>query len=342
MKNLKENDAFLGPEEEWERLEPYGDFSRKELREILRLTLDRDEIRSHEVVTGGKCNTNIAVEFSDGERVVIRVYERDRWACRRDQVITEEVACRVPVPKMLAAVVEPGRFSGAVAEKLAGRPVGVFEWVQGRKPFEVFQRDAEAIEKVGFVLGQTLMNIHESRRFSHHGLLDEELNYRRKFASTRASFVDFLEWSLTDGRAGQRLGASTVSRLRTFIDENVHRLEAVEGAQGLVHGDYKSSNLLVGPVGDDWEVRAVLDWEFACAGTPLFDAATLLRNADRWPGFSDGFARGFKAGGGHLPDGWRRIVKLLDLMNLCGFLNGSEKREKTFEAVRALILETIS
>lgn len=342
MKNLKGNEAFLGPEEEWERLKPYADFSREQLREILRLTLDRDDIRSHEVLTGGKCNTNIAVEFSDGERVVIRVYERDRWACRRDQVITEEVACRVPVPKMLAAVSEPGGFSNAVAEKLAGRPLGIFEWVPGQKPVEVFQREEGAVEKVAFALGQTLMSIHESRRFSHHGLLDEELNFRRKFSSTRASFVDFLEWSLTEGRAGQRLGDPTVRRLRTYIDENVHQLDAAEGAHGLVHGDYKFSNLLVAPVGDDWEVRAVLDWEFACAGTPLFDAAILLRHADRWPGFSDGFARGFEAGGGNLPEGWRRVVKLLDLMNLCGFLNGSEKRDKTFQAVRALILETIS
>ena len=64
----------------------------------------------------------------------------------------------------------------------------------------------------------------------------------------------------------------------------------------LVHGDFKPSNLLVDP--EDGHVTGVLDWEFAFAGSPLFDLATLLReSANLPPDFEDGVIEGYKAAG---------------------------------------------
>lgn len=97
------------------------------------------------------------------------------------------------------------------------------------------------------------------------------------------------------------------------------------------------------PQSDGWSVAAVLDWEFALAGSPLFDAAILLRHAEHFPpGFEAAFARGFRESGGLLPDNWRDITRLLDLMNLCGFLNASGQRERLFEQVRELVRRTVT
>ena len=43
----------------------------------------------------------------------------------------------------------------------------------------------------------------------------------------------------------------------------------------LVHGDFNVKNLLLDP--GNWQVTALLDWEFAHAGTPFTDLGNLLR-----------------------------------------------------------------
>ena len=45
----------------------------------------------------------------------------------------------------------------------------------------------------------------------------------------------------------------------------------------LVHGDFGAANILVRQVQGAWQVAAVIDWEFAFAGTPLFDLGHFLR-----------------------------------------------------------------
>jgi len=94
-------------------------------------------------------------------------------------------------------------------------------------------------------------------------------------------------------------------------------LATVAGARRLVHSDFNPKNILV----RDSTVAAVLDWEFAFAGTPLFDVGNMLRFSDGYPStYVDGFVAGFRAGGGHLPERWREISEALDLFALADFL----------------------
>jgi len=46
----------------------------------------------------------------------------------------------------------------------------------------------------------------------------------------------------------------------------------------LVHADYNGKNLLMQSTHEGWQVAAVLDWEFAFAGSPLFDTGNFLRH----------------------------------------------------------------
>jgi aminoglycoside phosphotransferase (APT) family kinase protein len=94
-------------------------------------------------------------------------------------------------------------------------------------------------------------------------------------------------------------------------------LATVAGARQLLHSDFNPKNILV----RDSAVVAVLDWEFAFAGTPLFDIGNMLRFSDGYPpAYVDGFVAGFRAGGGHLPARWREITEALDLFALADFL----------------------
>ncbi len=321
------------PEALWERFEPYVELGGDELAALLDDMIGRDDLVCHTLLAGGKCNTNYRVELSDGSRLVVRIYERDAQACRRDALITELVSASVTVPDLLAR-----RDDG-----VDGRPVGVFQWVDGVAPWRAFEEgSAETGAQIGYALGETLAAIGPCKRFSHHGLLDAELGYRRRFDSNRQSFLDLISWSLHDGRAAERLGPDLAGRLERYAHAHAHLLDAVEGEQWLVHGDYKLSNVLVRPEGDGWAVSAVLDWEYAYAGTPLNDLAIMLRHEEAFPaGFGEAFARGFRDGGGVLPERWREIARLLDLMSLCGFLNASQQRTRLFDTARELIGRTI-
>jgi aminoglycoside phosphotransferase (APT) family kinase protein len=82
-------------------------------------------------------------------------------------------------------------------------------------------------------------------------------------------------------RWGAQLDASRSRQLRG-VDELRSRLTATvpssASVAGIVHGDYRLDNLVVGPPSapDAYRVRAVLDWEMATLGDPLADLGLLL------------------------------------------------------------------
>jgi len=81
------------------------------------------------------------------------------------------------------------------------------------------------------------------------------------------------------GRWRQQMEAS-YHRDLPAADELHARLAASippEGAAGIVHGDYRLDNVLVGTGPDDRDrVNAVVDWEMATLGDPLTDLALML------------------------------------------------------------------
>jgi len=60
-----------------------------------------------------------------------------------------------------------------------------------------------------------------------------------------------------------------------WLTEN---LRQDDGVRGLVHGDFRNGNLIIGPDG----VRAVLDWELAHIGDPVEDIAYISLNSWRF------------------------------------------------------------
>jgi len=86
----------------------------------------------------------------------------------------------------------------------------------------------------------------------------------------------------------------------------------------------------------------VLDWEFAVAGAPLNDIGNFLRySARQQPAYESGFSDGYLAAGGILPDDWKRLSRMVDLINLCDFLDRAEDNPTIVNAVRPLVQATL-
>lgn len=290
---------------------------------------------SASLLSAGKLNTNYKVLLEGRDQaLVLRVYTNDPIACERDAALYQLMMDKVPLAPML--------YHARSGHGL-DHPYAVFEWVSGVLLSEVLdQGNADDILGVAQSAGGVLAAINQFR-FDLPGFLGVNLEYTKTSSSATASFRDYLAEVERSGRAATRTGRSEFDRMIRFIDDQIGCLAVVETWYSLVHADYTGNNLIVRSEGGGWAVGAVLDWEFAMAGTSIFDVGVFLRNEDTLPsGFRSYFIRAFADAGGHLPAGWRRASKLLDLINQFAFLDANGDYPNTFADATARIRTTIT
>jgi len=308
-------------EDDWERATPPVTLPADEVAELVGFAPLRIQ-----TLAGGKANTHLRVQGADADQV-LRIVQRDAATAEREQRLWPMVRPHVPVPTV-------HRWSTT----RSGLPVAVMDYVAGETPADVMARAPEAAHGVGLALGHTLAGL-GAVPVAEMGLFAPDLSLSRRFDTVADSFLDLVDWSLRRGRAGKRLGPAA-ARVAAAMPRAAEALAVLDDHPGLAHGDYKSSNLLIRPAADRWEVAAVLDWEFACPFTPMLDIAILMRHRDTFPpSFQAGFAAGYGARA-WLPDDWRALSRIVDMMNLVGFLNASGDRPRLYEAVTGQLLAT--
>ena len=312
-------------EDDWERLTPHVALVAEQAQ---RLVGDLGAVRGHRLLTGGKANSNHAVELDDGRIVVVRIYERDPDALEREARILKMVGGALPTAGLLAR------------GDVDGTPAAVFEYVEGEHPSDVLAREGgRTAAEIGEAVAESLKPL-LGFEYPRVGLFAPDLSYAREFDGVAHSFVDLVGWSLRDGRARHRLSPELRAALAARLDDAARLLEPLDETVCLTHCDYKFSNILVRQE-RDWSVTAVLDWEFAGPFTPLLDVAILMRHRETFPAeFVDAFEAVY-ATGGALPEDWRWLTRVLDLMNLVGFLNASGERPRLFAAVIDRIERTV-
>jgi aminoglycoside phosphotransferase (APT) family kinase protein len=204
----------------------------------------------------------------------------------------------------------------SVDESVLSYPYAMFEWVDGVLVSEALREGDEAdVESIARAAGRTLAAVNQFE-FPQPGFLGASLDYTLKCDSSTDSFRKYLTTVEEHGRAAQRVGAAKFRDMIKFVDENLSCLSITEDWCSLVHADYTGTNLITGKKKGSWVVHAVLDWEFAMAGSSIFDIGVFLRIEDEFGlGFREGFIESFLEWGGHLPSGWRRASKMLDLLN---------------------------
>ena len=287
-----------------------------------------------EPIAGGLVNTNYRITLSGLEdSLIVRLYTRDLSACRLELDIYQLAHRGVPMAEVLYA--DP---DGACC----GRPYMVTRWVEGTKVDKLLASgDFAAIGAAALAVGETLAAL-TSYGFAEPGFFGPGLAINRPLGTSRESVVAYVRSSLFEREAGRRLGADLTGQIWKILRENAALLDEADGPATLVHGDYKAQNILLRQdPRDSWSMAAVLDWEFAMAGSSLFDLSILLRYADTLPpAFEQGVVTGYRAAGAKLPPDWKRLIKLLDLVNLCEFLCGPDPRSAMVSDVTRLVQAT--
>ncbi len=284
----------------WRRLDEQIALSSTQLTAIIQPAFPGQAVVASQPTQGGQANTNIRLELSQHpEPILLRLYTREAEtsyeiprSATKEAALHGLLATKLPVPHVLFT---------ADQNPVTGHPYMLREWVPGER-LEVVAHAlcSEDLVGLGQQVGAILAGIH-SVTFPAGGYLDESLNVvtfpHGVPGDTFAEFLDLLLGS----RGKDRLGPALTQALMAFAEREARYGATWSGPPCLTHADFGGSNILV-QVGDGGaRVAAVVDWEFAFAGTPFIDLGNLMRPPlGELPGFEAAVAYGYRAEGGPL------------------------------------------
>lgn len=160
----------------------------------------------------------------------------------------------VPVPKMIAFCDDP-QIMGAqfyIMEKIDGVPY--------RYRSELELLGEERVAAIGRRLITTLVAL--------HNLKPEDVGLQN-FGKPEGFLARQVKRWKTQLDAVHTRDLPDADKLYTALSENIPE----QTPAGIVHGDYRLDNVLIGP---DDQPAAVIDWELATLGDPLMDLALML------------------------------------------------------------------
>ena len=235
---------------------------------------------SLEPLEGGFSGETFVAHTVDGD-VVVRTYARDPERVRRRRVLAAARPRSAPGPGRSRGsaprrAVEPGVLVTRAAGGRAARPAGRRPRRRSRLGRARYRARASA---------RTLAGI----PFLHSGVFAGP-----DLAAVSGSLPDDLtDWARTARATGRLSIWSDADWCGTRRPRRSGRATAIAAGPAravLVHSDFNLKNLLVDPI--SWQLTAVVDWEFAHAGSPDADLGNLTR-FERDPAFVSALVEAF-------------------------------------------------
>lgn len=257
---------------------------------------------------GGLTNSNFRIAFGDGRASIeAKLYQHEPNPAPVERAVHRLGAARgLPIPKLL---------DGADNNAITQTPYALFEWIGGeRLDLAVRGCAPRDVQTLAWKVGTALALIH-AVHFEQFGFFDADLNVQGPIDLGGSGMQAYFKDVLMQGLARERLGPACADALLAFAARESAILDTWHGAPCLTHGDCGGTNILVTRQDAVWSVAGIIDWEFAFSGTPFFDLGNLLRAPlGGLPGFTEGIADGYRAAGGVLPDNWRALAAMTDLL----------------------------
>ncbi len=313
---------------------PALDVDENRLRDVLAKIVPGAVLRRVTPLTGGLANTNLHLSL-DGEPgdLVLRLYQRDPRQMMKEAAIAKRLQGRVPVADFLHA--ERG------ADRI-GAPFALLQWIDGVTLDSVLpELEQGALDSLGETLGRLLATVH-GERFAQPGFLDGDLDVVETFSPGAEGLIAFCAHRMADDRVAERLGRDRCRALMAYVECHAHHLDQWQGPPCLTHADFGGSNILVKQADGSIGVAAILDWEFAFAGSPFFDLGNLTRPPlEARPSFLASLDRGYRSIDGSLPDNWQALSRLVDLTAWIDFASRPDVSQTVLDDALATIDRTI-
>jgi fructokinase len=283
----------------------------------------------------GLCNFNYRIEFDPpAAPVVLRIYGRDPAACRKEAELLRLLHDTLPVPEVLHV---HAQGCGEVG------PFIIMQHVAGLT-FRQLKRTgaAVAIAQAAAAIGETLAAI---GRYTCplSSTLGASLAISDQSAPAPQPIPEMIDASLASSTLCPRLDERARACVHALVWARTQDLAGLQTETRLVHRDFNNRNILVRATRGHWTVAAVLDWEFAASGAPMFDIASFLQYERRHsPVREPHFSLGFERGGGRLPAGWWQLARIINLASQCETLTRTDVPPAIIAEVAELVRATVA
>lgn len=297
---------------------------------MLRQAIPDCRIASVTRLSGGYRNANFKVKLDSPHlTTVLRVYEHAPSLCQKEVDLIRLVGASVPVPEILFAAPTATPDMPAFA---------VFKFVEGITLRDLKQTgDKEAVAQAASSSGQILAELGKFH-FSRAGWLSASLAVTASLMEGADPLPRFVDLCLNSANLQRRIRPEVRSRIHDLVWSWAARLFDLDQETSLVHCDFGMRNLLVRQERGTWKVAALLDWEFAVAGSPLIDLGHFLRyELSDLPLLEPHFSRSFRNSGGKLPHGWRQLSRIVDLSALLETFTRAQLPENVETEIAELI-----
>lgn len=278
-------------------------------------------------LSGGFMNANYLI-VTDQNKFILRIYSSDISIAQREFDTLKFLATTV--------VKVPQVFQIFICEN---HPVVVMEYIPGISlehrlmksniPLSLYEN-----------LGKELAHIHNIN-LGKTGFLNAGMEVGNEYEKFSVFVKDFILRVLKQLESRpDRLDLETINRVIKLIQDKWQAIIDAENTIQLAHCDFNPKNILVSETGD--KVISIIDWEFTLSGSGLIDLGNFFRfSYDYEKGAQEAFHKGYLAINSDLPQNWRDLSRLIDLGNMCSFLERPEDYHKTFRTARIIINNTL-
>lgn len=293
----------------------------------------RTRVAHVQLLSEGLCNFNYRVDLNAGaEAFVVRIYGRDPNVCQKEADLLRTLRDKIPVPELLH--VHANGFCGV-------GPFIVMRYVEGITFRQLRRtRETEAIAQAAYSIGETLARLGQ-HRFAQGGWLGAGPAVARRFPHVPNAIPALIDSCLASPTLQSRLDEQVRERVHELAWSRARELRRLEDEACLVHGDFNNRNVIVRRERGRWQVAAILDWEFAVSGSPLFDIASFLQYERKSsPSREPHFSLGYKSGGGRLPEEWWQLARVVGLKGQCDILTQPDLPAEIVTEVADLVRAT--
>lgn len=280
-------------------------------------------------LSGGFMNANF-LATGEAKRVVLRVYATDAKTAQREFDLLQFLKTYPVTTPAVFAIFEIHQRSVVVMEYLDGMTLED-RILDGRS------LDLSIYRDIGRELGQ-IHKIH----FKHTGFIGPKIKIGAEFENFSVFIGQFIKRTLKDlEERPDKLDLETNRRIRQLVEEKWDSVVQTEFAPQLVHCDFNPKNIMVSK-DEIPKVLGIIDWEFTASGNGLIDIGNFFRFSYDYPIEARArFVDGYKDVNPNLHEDWDLGSRLLDLGNMCGFLERKEDYQKSFRTARAVLKATL-
>lgn len=314
----------------WERNKTFLPVTKEMVESKIKFFYPRNNIEKFEVISSGLANINVFFKLTGiNDSFLLRIYNRDNASLNLEMLLSQKFAHLIPMPEFLYVQKQKSPEQSFVIQK----------WFDGISFYKILEEGTNTnLVRSAKSIAYVLSNIAD-QKFPAAGFFKDNLEVKPYDSDNKNHpFISYIEDCLFNGHAGKNLGDELRDELWNYIQKNRELFPKQEPAC-LVHGDFNFDNILIDVASS--QVIAVLDWEFAFAGSYLFDIGTFLR-FELPVEVKKEFISSFQDYSGiSLPENYEKMVKIQDISNFVGLINHSKETPDRVRDVKRLIQETL-